>query len=263
MENNFRKQKYDNFLEKIIKKIEMESVKKDLKKMQDIDLNHYSKIITIESIKEYIEYFKNKEIETVEVKNVLILTFGNPEIVFKSCIEAVRKNVNMEIVIQDFCLAQNTLIIEMINKVIKNNNLKIKLELKNLISDKQIIELSKNIDKVICIGDSNLYNRLEDKVKNIELNSFGIFEIYSDSEEYEELEKTFFDYCYQNEFEAEDYSDLEFEDALRIINKNGYKFASVLFSKDKEKQEKFKTIDSKYIVINKNPFKEIDFKLKF
>ena len=83
-----------------------------------------------------------------------------------------------------------------------------------------------------------------------------------DSDEYEELEKTFFDYCYQKEFEAEDYSDLEIEEAVRLINKNGYKFSVVLFSKDKEKQKLFKQIDSKYIIINKNPFKEIKFKLE-
>lgn len=251
----------EKIISDINKEISSKSFESDLKKVQEIDSNHYKEKITIEEMKKYLDEYKSAE--NVNIGNVMILLAGNPEVVFKSCLEILNTKLDAIIGIQDFCLAQNTLIVEMINKVIKNNNLKIKLELKNLISDKQIIELSKNIHKVICIGDSNLYNRLEDKVKNIELNSFGIFEIYSDSEEYEELEKTFFDYCYQNEFEAEDYSDLEFEDALRIINKNGYKFASVLFSKDKEKQEKFKTIDSKYIVINKNPFKEIDFKLKF
>ena len=251
----------EKIISDINKEISSKSFESDLKKVQEIDSNHYKEKITIEEMKKYLDEYKSAE--NVNIGNVMILLAGNPEVVFKSCLEILNTKLDEIIGIKDFCLEQNTLIVEMINKVIKNNNLKIKLELKNLISDKQIIELSKNIDKVICIGDSNLYNRLEDKVKNIELNPFGIFEIYSDSEEYEELEKTFFDYCYQNEFEAEDYSDLEFEDALRIINKNGYKFASVLFSKDKEKQEKFKTIDSKHIIINKNPFKEIDFKLKF
>lgn len=52
------------------------------------------------------------------------------------------------------------------------------------------------------------------------------------------------------------------ESAVRIINKNGYKFSTVLFSKDEEKQKYFKdNIESQYVIINKNPFKEIKFKL--
>ena len=251
--------------EKLISSIKNQITSKEfednLKKMQEIDLNHYKEKITIEDMKRYLEEFK--EPEKINEKEIMILNTGNPEVVFKSCLELLSNNINAIIGIQDFCLAQNTLIIEMMNKVIKGNNLKTKLELKNLLKDKEIIEFSKNLDKIICVGDSNLYNRLEGEVTNIELNPYGIFEIYSDSAEYEELERTFFDYCYQNEFEAEDYSDLELDDAIRLINKNGYKFATVLFSKDEEKQKKFKTIDSKYIIINKNPFKEISFKLKF
>ena len=99
-------------------------------------------------------------------------------------------------------------------------------------------------------------------ISNIELNPYGIFEVYSDSEEFEELEETFFEYCYQKEFEAENYSDLENDDAIRLINKNGYKFAVILFSKDIELQKEFReSINAQYVIINKNPFKEIKFKL--
>ena len=87
-------------------------------------------------------------------------------------------------------------------------------------------------------------------------------EIYSDSDEFEELEQAFFEFCYENEFEIENYSDLNFEDCIRLINKSGYKFCSVLFSKDEIKQKVFKeSVNSKYIIINKNPFKEIKFKI--
>lgn len=245
----------------INKEITSENFEEDLKKMQNIDLKHYKKKTTVEDLKKYLsEYIPN---ENISQNRVMVLLPGNPEIVFKTCLEILNNKADAIIGIQDFCLAQNTLIIELINKIIKENNLKIKLELKNLLKDNEIIELSKKVDKVICIGDSNLYNRLENKITNIKLNPYGIFELYSDSEEYEELEKTFFDYCYQNEFEAEDYSDLDFEDAVRLINKNGYKFSAVLFSKDEEKQKKFKTIESKHIIINKNPFKEINFKVEF
>ncbi len=246
----------------INKEISTKNFEELLKKHQIIDENHYKEKITIDDMKRYLDEYKMAENASDKAKKVLILLAGNPEIVFKCCLETLNRNLDMTIAIQDYCLAQNTLIVDAMNDIIKNNNLKSKLNLKNLLKDTEIINESKNVDKVICIGDSNLYNRLEEKIKNLELNPYGIFEIYSDSDEYEELEKTFFDYCYQKEFEAEDYSDLEIEEAVRLINKNGYKFSVVLFSKDKEKQKLFKQIDSKYIIINKNPFKEIKFKLE-
>ena len=255
---------YDKILDDINKEISTKEFEKDLEKVQSIDSNHYKEKITISDMKKCLEDYKleKRALNKNDRKKVLILLPGNPEIVFRICLEILNSNVDILIGIQDYCLGQNTLIVDTINQIIKNNNLKINLEFKNLLKDSEIIAKSKNIDKVICVGDSNLYNRLESQIENIELNPYGIFEIYSDSDDFEELEKTFFEYCYQNEFEAEDYSDLEFEDAVRLINKNGYKFSVVLFSKDEEKQKIFKTINSKYIIINKNPFKEIKFKLE-
>lgn len=253
---------YDKILDSINKELSSQNFEENLKKVQEIDSKHYKEKITINDMRKYLEEYKTLGNELKEKKKVMIVLAGNPEIVFKVCLEILKSNLDAIIGIQDYCLAQNTLIVEMINNIIENNNLRIKVELKNLLKDSEIISKAKEVDKAICIGDSNLYNRLENQISNLELNPYGIFEVYSDSDEFEELEKTFFDYCYQNEFEAEDYSELEFEDALRLINKNGYKFCTVLFSKDEEKQKIFKTIDSKYIIINKNPFKEIKFKLE-
>ncbi len=252
----------EKLINDINKEIVTEKFQQNLKKVQKIDNDYYKEKISVQDLQKYIEEY-NFELKNLnKTKKIMILLAGNPEVVFKCCLEILNNKIDAIISIQDYCLAQNTLIIELINEIIKNNNLNIKLELRNLLKDQEIINESNNVDKVICIGDSNLYNRLENKIKNLELNPYGIFEIYSDSDEFEELEKTFFDYCYQNEFEVEDYSDLKIEDAVRLINKNGYKFSAVLFSKDKIKQEEFKNINSENIIINTNPFKKIKFKLK-
>lgn len=253
---------YTRILEKINNEISSKIFEEKLKKVQNIDFNHYSKKITVNKLKKIIKEYKSEERKDIKLKNLLILLPGNPEIVFKICLEILKYDLDALIVIQDFCLGQNTLIIEMINEVIKKNNLKRKIEFKNLLDDSEIIKKSQEYNKVICVGDSNLYNRLKNKITNIELNSYGILEIYSDSDEFEELEQAFFEFCYENEFEIENYSDLNFEDCIRLINKSGYKFCSVLFSKDEIKQKVFKeSVNSKYIIINKNPFKEIKFKI--
>lgn len=256
--------KLESFLKILEKEIYDNDFKNKLEKVQSIDLNHYTKKVSIEELQAYIDEYKNeKNIKNNNINKVLFLLSGNPEIVFKLCIEAIKNNIDIIISIEDFCLAQNTLIVELVNKVIENNDLKTKILLKNLLKDNEIIVESKNVDKTICIGNSNTYNRLSEKIDNIELNSYGIFEIFSDSDKFSELEEIIYNYLVQNEFEVELYDDVEFEDAINLINKNGYKFCSILFSNDIEKQKVFKEkISSEYVMINKNPFKEIKFNLE-
>lgn len=255
--------KYKKLLDSLKKEIEKESFENDLKKVQDIDLNHYAKILNKSEFLSIIEYYKKENIIENEFDNILVLLPGNPEIVFRLCIEAVRYNVNLMIGIEDFCLAQNNFIIELFEKIINDANLKNRIELKNLLKDSEIVELSDRVDKTIIIGNSNLYNRLESKIENLKLNPYGIFEIYSDSEEFQELEEKVFEYFIQNEFESESYNDLNINQATKLINKNGYHFCCVLFSNDKENQKVFKeNIDSEYVIINKNPFKKIKFKFE-
>jgi len=254
--------KYVNFLNRLENKILEKEFEKNLLEVQKIDLKHYSKKVNISDLKEDILKYKVLKTEVSKYKNLQILLPGNPDIVFKLCLESIRYDLNMKICIEDFCLAQNTFIIETINQLINDCKLKNKIEIKNLQSDNSIIENSKNVDMTICIGNSNIYNRLENKIENLKLNSYGIFEIYADSEEFDELEKMIFEYLTLNQFESEMYDDLDFEDAVRLINKNGYNFCSVLISNDEEKIKQFKNnINSKYVVINENPFSKIKFNL--
>lgn len=245
------------------KELSSKKFEEDWKKVQKIDSKHYKEKLLIEEMKIFIQKYKSKVKRKLELNKILILQRGNPEIIFQICLELMESPIKEIIIaIQDFCFGQNMLLVETINTILEQNKIKKKIILKNNLKDREIIEEAQKSDRVICIGDSNLYNRLNEKLQDLELNPYGIFEVYTDSEMFEELEETFFKYCYQKEFEAENYSDLDFEDAIRLINKNGYKFAVVLFLKDKEKQNEFRNnIEAKYVIINKNPFKEIEFNL--
>ena len=257
------KEKYQKILNLLKEEINKESFERDLKKVQDIDLKHYSKIIGKLEFLKIIEEYKNENLIENEINNVLILLPGNPEILFRVCLDMIRYNVDFTIGIEDFCLSQNTLIIDVIKNILEKLNIRISIDLKNLMEDREIIEISNEIDRTIIIGNSNLYNRLEDKVENLKFNTYGIFEVYSDSQEYEELEEKFYEYLEQNGFEGEGYSDINFEDAIRIINKKGYHFCTILFSKDKNKQKVFEeNVNSEYVIINKNPFEKIKLKLE-
>ena len=121
------------------KKISTKNFEELLKKHQIIDENHYKEKITIDDMKRYLDEYKMAENASDKEKKVLILLAGNPEIVFKCCLETLNRNLDMTIAIQDYCLAQNTLIVDAMNDIIKNNNLKSKLNLKNLLKDTEII----------------------------------------------------------------------------------------------------------------------------
>ena len=255
--------KYKSFLNLLEKRILEKDFEKALIEAQKIDLKHYSKAITVQEIKKYILEYKQIDCVEKQFQNIQVLLPGNPEIVFKLCLEAIRYDVNVVICIEDFCLAQNIFIIATVMKLLQDCRMKNKIILKNLLKDEDIIKESINHDKTICIGNSNLYNRLEDKLENFMFYPYGIFEIYSDSEEFEELKKVVYEYIIQNQFESEIYDDLKFEDAVKVINRDGYGFCVLLLSKDENKLEIFKTnINSKYVILNKNPFKEIRFILE-
>ena len=253
---------FNKFLNELEKEIYSKDFLKALENTQKIDSNHYKKIISVDTLKNIINDYREYENFEKNFKKVLILLPGNPEIVFRLGIEAVMKNLDLIIGIEDFCFAQNTILIEAINNVIEKIRFKNKVKFKNLINDLDIIENSKLVEKIIIIGNSNLYNRLQNKI-DVTLNSYGIFDVYSDSEEFDELQEMIFEIFTQNEFEVEFYDDLEFDDAIRIINKQSYKFCSILFTNDKNKTKEFKEkIDSEYVIVNQNPFKEIKFKLE-
>lgn len=266
MNDNFinkNKNLYDKIFNDLKKEILTKGFEESLKETQRIDSNYYNEKITIEEMLEYLEQYKNYEHSKDKVGKIMLLQRGNPEVIFQICLEILRSDIiEISLVIQDFCVGQSTFIVETINEIFKQNKINKKIAISNLLSDEEIIEKSKDYNAVISVGDSNLYNRLEVEIPNLKLNPYGIFEVYSNGEEFKELEETFFEYCYQKEFEAENYGDLKFNDAIRLINKNGYNFAAILFSKDEVEQKEFKEkINSKYVIINKNPFKEIKFRL--
>ncbi len=260
------KNSYNNFFERFLEELEKEISNKQFEKMleqeQKIDNKYYKKAIYIQELKKIINEYKNLEKYENNKTKIFILLPGNPEIVFRLGIECVRKNIDVIIGMEDFCLAQNTLLIETIKNVFEKLRIKNKIELKNLISDQEIIGISKNVEKTVIIGNSNLYNRLKEKI-DVKLNPYGIFEIYSDSEDFEELQEMIFEIFSQNQFEVEFFDDLDFDDAVRIINKNGYKFCSILFTNDEVKIRQFKEkIDAKFVLTNENPFKKIKFTLE-
>ncbi len=264
MENTvLLQEEYNKFLNLLETEIQKNTFKDLLKKAETVDLNHYTKVVSLEQLKKIISMYKNKNINPNSIKKIQTILPGKPEIVFCLLIEVFRNNIDMLINIEDFCVAQNMVLVETVKDIFSRIRFKRKVELKNQVSFKEIIDVSQNIDKTICIGNSNDYQVLKEKIQNLSLYPYGIYEIFCDSEEMYELKEIICEYAFQNEYEIDIYDDLNIEDAIRLINRDGYKFCSVILSKDKEKINKFKKeILSKNVIANENPFNKIEFELK-
>ena len=109
---------FQNFLLLLLSEFESKKIQEDLNKVKKIDENHYSKKLETQSLRKIAKDFKNEKREKENgLDKLLILTHGNPDVVFSLCIESYRLDVDMEIVIEDFCLAQNMLIAEVFNNI--------------------------------------------------------------------------------------------------------------------------------------------------
>lgn len=254
--------KYQNFLKVLDKKIKEKEFVKKLIEVMKIDIKHYDKTISIEELDMILCDYREKTIYTNDYDNIRILLVGNPKVIFCLGIEAARNDINIEINIKDFCLGQNLLITELVNETLKECKILRKIEIKNLLSDQEIKDNSDRFDKTICIGDSNTYNSLKNKIEEIEFYPYNIVEVYSSTDEFEELQKLLFDYSEQNQFEMDIYEDIEFDEAIALMNDDGYRYCALLLSKNKREIEKFKKeVQSKYVVINENPFNITKFEL--
>ena len=255
---------YEQFLKVLEKNISDNEFQKAFEKTQKIDEKYYSESITIEELKNIISEYKEKEIINVsDIKKVQINLSGNPEFVFRLGIESLRNNARMIINIDDFCLAQDTILVEVLNMSAKEIKLSNILKLQNLLKDDEIFEISEKVDMTICFGNSNDYHRLNKKYKisNLKFDPYCVFELYTDSYDLEEVKRGVYEYAMRNQFCIEIYDmDLEIDDIIEDINKNGAGFCSILLSKDKEKIKRFKeNIKSKYVFVNENPFSKIKF----
>lgn len=215
--------------------------------------------INLNKLIEVIDDYKDFEIKNIPKRKIIVNHYGNPYITAKLCLEAICNNTDLIIGINDLCYSVNKAIVKTINDVAKDYKIDIKLELMNEL----VLDGYSNIYKVVCLGDSNTYMDFR-KNNNFRVEYVPLYDIniYYDSYDFEELANSIGDYAIQNFGEIEVYDESQdFDDVIQCINDDFEKYCSVILSKDKDKQNRFKNeINSKIICINENPFRK--FKLE-
>ena len=250
----------ETLINKIIKEIKLNE--ETIKKMNDIDSKYYDMKINIESIIDILKIFKNYKIKNQNVtKSALTIASGNPYITIAICMKAIIENRNQIIDIDQRMLAVNTILVSIIQKVIKENNKKLEIKIENDISQEKINK--NNIEIIEIIDNIEKYKELKENIKSkIDIKNIHLLdiELYTDTEELKELQDTIYDYCTENFIGIEIYEEKNINELIDKVSKIGDKNWLVILSKEpniSEEEIKQKT-NYKKVTINKNPFKEIN-----
>ena len=233
---------YDAMFSKIQK--EINNNKDEILNVQKID-NKYCKIkIEINKLLEIIEYYKSLNLFLCNKKdkheNLTVYCNGNPYIVLNLGMIAIINNCNIKININNKMLGVNKLILLIINNILKNNNLKIKIEL---------FEKIENNEKIIFIDRINEFNLLKNKLENIKFIPYQSIDIFSDSENFEELYEKIYNYTVDMNIDT----DIFDEEDIESLFKYGKGKIKLILTKEKDIIEKYK---KENVFINENPFKD-------
>mgnify|MGYP001623022090 FL=1 len=251
----------ETLINKIIKEIKLNE--ETIKKMNDIDSKYYDMKINIESIIDILKIFKNYKIKNQNVtKNTLTIASGNPYITIAICMKAIIENRNQIIDIEQRMLAVNTILVSIIQKVIKENSKRIEIKIENDVTKEWIND--SNIEDIEIIDNIEKYDELKNNIKSIKnIKSIHLLdiELYTDAEEeLQELQDTIYDYCTENFIGIEIYKEKNINELINKVSKIGDKNWLVILSKETNITEEEIKQKTKYkkVTINKNPFKEIN-----
>lgn len=259
LNNKINQIDFKSFSKKLIERIKENE--ENIKGVNEIDKKYYDKIIDVNDFIKIIEEYNDRKI-VEKNKNILCIYNGNPEITLRLCIEAVLLQTNFILGIQDFMVGVNTLIVEIVNDILKKQNSKIFMF--NLIKFEDVKNLNEKIDKILCIGNTNEYLKLaENNLSKLDFYPYKSLDIYCEDDELESLQRMIYDYSMTNQYEIEVYLKDNIDNIIGQMNEFGNGYCSVLLSKNKENIKKFEQeIESEIICINESPYNKIRFEIE-
>jgi len=243
----------DNNIEKVLTNIKrkLEENIEVINKLIKIDYQ-YCKIKTnIEMLKKVVDKFQGEKIDIQNEQKVLIKYNGNPCITLNFSILAILTKKTIYLDCNQNMLGINKFIVQLVNRILEDFQTD---EIVYLTDGKISLE---NIDKIICIDDINRYNLyLSENNEKAKFCALNYIDFYSNSEEFQEITDLIYLYAEENQIPIESYSELDIDEAIKMM-KNGLGKKVVILTKNEQvKQDILKNITDKEIYINQNPFEK-------
>lgn len=234
-------------MEKIIYNAMLTRIEKEIKEnteeienLKKIDLKYSMMKIEIKKFIEIVEHYKEKNIQEKN-KEIIAYCNGNPYIVLNLAMIAITNNIYVKINIDNTMLGVNKFIIKIINNILKENKLNIQIE---IINETIITENTIFIDRI------NDFNILKNKAQNIKFIPYQSLDVYLDSDEFEDLFETIYNYAINSNIDIDTFEE---DEEIENLFKYGKGKKKLILTKQKDVTEKYAGKD---IYINENPFKE-------
>lgn len=252
-----------NTINKIIEEYKKSIIQNEtvITKLYNIDKKYCDIEFNIEKIIELLEMYKKEEpIEDINKKLVCVTYYANPYITINLCIQSLLKKTAIIALTEDGLTETNMILIKIFNQVLEDFKICKMIETKALNKEEKTYILSHQIN-TICVGNTNTYWYFKkNNKKQLNYIKFKNMAIYSDDNDYLDLQLELYKYAVKNGIEAEIYDDLE-EFIECTENNNELEFI-IAFVKDEKVKENLKEkLEEEKLYINKNPFKNESFKI--
>lgn len=252
-----------NTINKIIEEYKKSIIKNEtiITKLYNIDKKYCDIEFNIEKTIELLEMYKKEEpIEAINKKLVCVTYYANPYITINLCIQSLLKKTAIITLTEDGLTETNMILIKIFNQVLEDFKICKMIETKELNEEEKTYILLHQIN-TICVGNTNTYWYFKKNDKNeLKYIRFKNMAIYSDDNDYLDLQLELYNYAVKNGIEAEIYDDLEqFIGCTK--NDDTLEFMIVFAKDDKVKENLRKNLEEEKLYINKNPLKNETFKI--
>lgn len=241
-------------------KSEIRENRNAIQRLNAIDYEYNEKMIYVDDLIKAVDLFNDMEIQEKETKNLIVSYYGDPYVTIQILFSALFNCQIVNLTIEEMCLGVNKLIIELYKEILKEYRITDIVSLNSYVSKNDIEANKIFIDKMYCLGNRNFYNVCKNiKDLDIEYVPFNNIDIFCEDVDYYDLAEDIFNICFQNGIEAEIFDDIDFEDAVDVLNNYGENYCSIILTKNKEYMNKFKSnVNSKFVFVNENPFNEME-----
>ena len=222
-----------------------------------IDLFHNKKQIKLKEFESIIGSYKKTEILLdKKSKSKIVIYKGDPYLTLHICLQAFIQNTKIVIMNQHFMNGVNSVILEIFDKVLEDFGFKGLIENFYEFSIKNYSEIKKYYNETVVIGDSCVFQLLEKNENNVKFYPYNNIAVYCEEDNLKQLEEAIFIYANENKYEIEVINAENLNDAIELINKDGFKSTAVLITQNNENRDRFfYEIKNKEIFVNENPFK--------
>lgn len=248
----------NDIAKKIIRdfKSEIKENRGPIQKLNQMDYEYNKKVIYVDKLIDAVNLYDRENVVQKNTENIVVAYYGDPYVTIQIILSALFNCQRVNLVIDEMCFGVNKLIIELYKEILKEYRIKDIISLSSYLKKKDLEQNKGIIDKVYCLGNKNLFNVYRD-IKDLEITyiPFNNIDIFCEDEDLYEMAEDIFNVCFECGIEAEIFDDIDFNEAINVLNNYGENYCSVILTRNKEYMKRFKNeVKSKFIFVNENPF---------